>query len=209
MASRLQLADYARSSAAWRVRIALAWKGLDWDTEPVDLRRGEQRDPEHLARNAQGLVPTLRDGEFVLSQSLAILEYLEETRPEPPLLPSQPADRARVRQLALLVACDVHPIQNLRVRQYLRDEYGASEERQALWCRHWIREGLDAYEALVCGGRGAFSHGDAPSLADVCLVPQLRNARNYGNDLDGWPTLTRIESTCLELDAFRTTASVG
>ena len=141
----MQLATYFRSSAAYRVRIALALKGLPWEPDFVDLRRGEQRRAAHLARNPQGLVPTLVDAELTLSQSLAIIEYLDETHPEPPLLPTQPAARARVRSLAQLVACDIHPLANLRVLEYLRDELGIGEQARADWYRHWVEEGLAAW----------------------------------------------------------------
>lgn len=200
--AQLRLTDYARSTAAWRVRIALAWKGLDWQREPVDLAGGEQHAAALRNANPQGLIPTLFEGDVVLSQSLAILEYLEETHPEPALLPEDPGARARVRQLALLISCDVHPLQNLRVRRHLGAVVGLAEESQAGWCRHWIGEGLAAYERLVANPSGRFSCGDRPSLADLCLVPQLYNARRYGNDVSTWPRLLAIEAACAGLPAF-------
>ncbi len=202
----LQLADFDRSTAAWRVRIGLAWKGLDWHAIPIDLTGGEQQTRAHRLRNPQGLIPTLQDGDLTISQSLAILEYLEEAFPERPLLPKAAEDRARVRQLALAVACDVHPLQNLRVRRLLGQNHGWTENEQTLWCRHWIQEGLDAYETWVGDSETRFSVGDAPTLADLCLVPQLHNARRYGNDLARWPHLSRIEAHCMELPAFQEAA---
>jgi maleylacetoacetate isomerase len=149
-------------------------------------------------------VPTLEDGERRLIQSLAILEFLEETHPEPPLLPASPAERARVRGLAQLVACDVHPLNNLRVLTYLTSELGVSEEEKLRWYRHWIGEGLGALEALLVGSpeTGTFCHGERPTLADVCLVPQVYNARRFRCDLSAWPTIQRIEAACLAIAAF-------
>ncbi len=200
----MQLATYFRSSAAYRVRIALAFKGLSWEPDFVDLRKGEQRDAAHRARNPQGLVPTLVDDRVTLSQSLAIIEYLDETHPEPPLLPTAPAERARVRALAQLVACDIHPLANLRVLEYLRGELGIDENARSAWYRHWVEEGLAAFEAGVAGhpGTGRLCAGDTPTLADLCLVPQLYNARRFECSLSGCPELVRIESECLRLDAF-------
>lgn len=201
-----RLHGYWRSTAAWRVRIALHLKGVDWEHRPVHLLRdgGEQRRPEFLALNPQGLVPALEIDGRVLTQSLAIIEYLEETRPAPPLLPGDPAGRARVRSLAQVVASDLHPLNNLRVLQYLDGRLHASEDQRAEWYRHWVAAGLAALEARLAGepGTGRFCHGDLPGMADCCLVPQLYNARRYDCPLDAYPTLLRIESACLELDAF-------
>lgn len=206
-AGSVQLHGYWRSSAAWRVRIALNLKGLDWTSRPVHLVRGggEQRTPAFLDLNPQALVPALEIDGRVLTQSLAIIEYLEETRPAPPLLPTEPIARARVRSLAQLVACDVHPLNNLRVLQYLRDQLDIDESRRDEWYRHWIVEGLRALETRLAREpeTGRFCHGDAPGLADCCLVPQLYNARRYRCDLAPYPTLLTIEEACGELEAFR------
>jgi maleylpyruvate isomerase len=200
------LYSYFRSSAAWRVRIALGLKGLAYTTHPVHLLRGggQQQGELYRALNPQGLVPTLVDGPDALTQSLAIVEYLEERHPEPPLLPRDPWGRAQVRAMALAVACDIHPLNNLRVLRYLRHELGQDDEGVARWYRHWVEEGLAALEALVARapGRGDFCWGDRPGLADLCLVPQLANARRHDADLDGVPTLLAIEANCLELPAF-------
>jgi maleylacetoacetate isomerase len=201
------LHSYFRSSAAYRVRIALAWKGLAPEVVPVHLTRGggEQHSPEHLARNPQGLVPVLEldDGTF-LPQSLAIVEYLEETHPEPPLLPRRAVERARVRSLALHVACEIHPLNNLRVLAYLTGTLGITQEQRLAWYRHWVETGLDALESRLAreSATGRFCHGDAPTLADVCLVPQIYNARRFGSDPARWPTAARVEAACLELEAF-------
>lgn len=207
----IRLHGYWRSSAAWRVRIALNLKGLDWTAVPVHLLRdgGEQRRPEYLALNPQGLIPALEIDGAVLTQSLAIIEYLDETVPAPPLLPRDAAGRARVRSLAQLVACDVHPLNNLRVLQYLTGPLGLDEARRDAWVRHWIDAGLAALEARLAreAGTGRFCHGDAPGLADCCLVPQLYNARRFGCALDALPTIRRIEAACGELDAFRLAAA--
>lgn len=207
----VRLFGYWRSTAAWRVRIALNLKGLAWESVPVHLLRGggEQRMPAFLQLNPQGLVPALRIDGLVLSQSLAIIEYLEETRPAPPLLPRAPAARARVRSLAQLVAGDIHPINNLRVLQYLRDRLAVDEAKRDEWYRHWVVAGLRALETRLAGepGTGRFCHGDAPGLADCCLVPQLYNARRYACQLDAFPTLLRIEAACGELEPFRAAAA--
>jgi len=208
---RIRLHGYWRSSAAWRVRIALNLKDLAWESAPVHLLRdgGEQRKPAFLALNPQGLLPALEIDGRVLTQSLAIIEYLEETRPAPPLLPSDPAGRARVRSLAQLVASDIHPLNNLRVLQYLRDELGVDDAHRDEWYRHWIIEGLNALETRLTSEpeAGRFCHGDVPGLADCCLVPQLYNARRYRCDLDAYPTLLRVESACGQLEPFRQAAA--
>ena len=204
----MKLYDFFRSSAAYRVRIALNLKGLEAERAFVHLRRGEQFEEAYLRLNPQGVVPTLIDGEVVIGQSLAILEYLEETRPLPPLLPADPVGRARVRQLALIVACEVHPLNNLKVLTYLKDELGAAEEAVNTWYRHWVAKGLGAIEALLEGGPegGAFCHGERPTLADVFLVPQVYNARRFDCDLSALPRVLAIDAACAALDAFRDAA---
>lgn len=206
----MKLHGYWRSSAAWRVRIALGLKGLHFESVPVHLLRdgGEQRQPAFLGLNPQGLVPALEDQGRVLSQSLAIIEYLEETHPAPPLLPPDPASRARVRSLAQVVACDIHPLNNLRVLEYLRDDLGQDDATRTAWVRHWVTAGLSALETRLANeaGTGRFCHGDAPGLADCCLVPQLYNARRFECPLDAFPTLLRVEAACTALEAFRNAA---
>ncbi len=204
----MKLYDFFRSSAAYRVRIALNLKGLEAERAFVHLGRGEQFDPSYLELNPQGVVPTLVDGEAVIGQSLAILEYLEETRPEPPLLPADPVGRARVRQLALIVACEVHPLNNLKVLTYLKGELGADDEAAKTWYRHWVAKGLGAIETLLEAGQegAAFCHGERPTLADVCLVPQVYNARRFDCDLSALPRVVAIDAACTALEAFRDAA---
>ena len=200
----MKLYSYFRSSAAFRVRIALNLKNLDYETAAIHLRRNEQTKPDYCGVNPQGLVPTLEDGGQTLTQSLAIIEYLDEIHPEPPLLPNDPAGRARVRALADIVACDIHPINNLRVLRYLTHQLGHDEAVIGHWYNHWISAGFAAIEPLLArdARTGAFCHGDAPSLADVTLVPQVVNAERYRLDLAPYPTLTRIYENCMRLDAF-------
>jgi len=201
----MKLIGYFRSSAAFRVRIALNLKGISVEHAAKHLRKGEQSAPEYAALNPQKLVPALvlESGE-VLTQSLAIVEYLEETHPRPPLLPRDPVERARVRSLALILAADVHPIQNLRVMAYLRQKYGQTEESAFAWSRHWIETGFEAYEATIAGDprTGTYSHGDAPGLADLCLVPQVFNAGRFKVDMGRFPTIQRIFDTCMKHPAF-------
>lgn len=203
----MKLYGYFRSSAAYRVRIALNLKGLSYDHETVHLVRGggEQFSPAYKAMNPSALVPTLVDGDLTLGQSIAILEYLEERYPEPALLPQDIAARAHVRAFVQAVACDIHPLNNLRVRKYLSADMKLSEEQGLEWYRHWIDVGLASLEAMLVhsGSAGTFCFGDAPTMADVVLVPQMANARRFGNDLSGFPTLLRIEKACQELEAFR------
>ncbi|ENO91959.1 MAG TPA: maleylacetoacetate isomerase [Thauera sp.] len=206
----MRLYTYFRSSAAYRVRIALGLKGLAYDAVPVHLVRGggEHRQPAYLQLNPAGLVPALEDGGEVLGQSLAIIEYLEEVHPRPALLPQAPLDRARVRAIALAIACDIHPINNLRVLQYLGEVLGAADSQKTDWYRHWVLAGLGAVEALLAGDRrtGDFCHGDVPGLADCCLVPQVFNARRFGCDLSTMPNIVRIAANCETIEAFRLAA---
>ncbi len=201
----MKLFGFFRSSAAFRVRIALNLKGLAYENVPIHLRRNDQQRPEYLGVNPQGLVPTLEDDGRTLIQSLAIIEYLDETRPEPPLLPPLPAERARVRALAEIVACDIHPIDNLRVLRYLSHSFGRGESDIALWYNHWIDAGFRALEALLAHDpqTGIFCHGDRPGLADVALVPQVVNAGRYHLDMAPYPTIARIFESCIKLDPFR------
>jgi len=197
------LHDYFRSSAAYRVRIALNLKGLQAERRYVHLRRGEQRAPAYLAVNPQGLVPTLEVGGRRLTQSLAIIEYLEEKHPHPPLLPPGPEDRAWVRGVAFAIACDIHPLNNLRVLKYLADPLGLDEPKRDEWYRHWVREGFDALESqLAARASSRFCFGDTPSIADVCLVPQAANARRLKMAIETWPRIHAIETACLALPEF-------
>jgi maleylpyruvate isomerase len=200
----LKLYGYFRSSAAYRVRIALALKGLAYEYLAVHLRKGEQSAAEYRELNPTALVPTLVDDRGTFSQSLAIIEYLDERYPDPSLLPRTPEARSRVRGIALAIACDIHPLDNLRVLRYVMRTLGASEEAKDAWYRHWVDVGLSALEAQLARepATGGFCHGDAPTLADCCLVPQLANARRAGIPLDAYPTLTRIEASCSALPAF-------
>jgi maleylpyruvate isomerase len=201
----MKLYDYFRSSAAYRVRIALNLKGVVPERAFVHLRRNAQRSEDYLALNPQGLVPMLvADDGAVLTQSLAIIEYLDEAYPAPPLLPAAPTERARVRGIALEIACDIHPLNNLRVLQYLKNTLGVSEEQKDAWYKYWIDVGLEALETRLARdpATGRFCHGDAPTLADICLVPQLANARRMNIDVAPYPTLTRIEAAAIALPAF-------
>lgn len=209
-AGDLKLYTYWRSTAAYRVRIALNLKKLRHELIPVHLTRngGEQHSRDYRKLNPQGLVPTLTDGERVLRQSMAILEYLDEVYPEPPLLPVTPRDRARVRGLAQVIACDIHPLNNLRVLQLLEKEMGVGEKKRKTWYRYWIDEGFGALEDLLANhpSTGAFCEGDEPGLADLCLVPQVYNANRFEVSLDAYPTIRRINEACLELPAFHDAA---
>lgn len=204
----IELYGYWRSSAAYRVRIALNLKGLAVRQHSVHLRRGEQHTGEYRRRNPLGRVPTLTDGEGTYIESLAILEYLEERYPEPPLLPQQAGERARVRALADIVACDVHPMNNISVLSYLESELKVNSDDRLRWYRHWIAVGFEALEILLAGDSrtGEFCHGDRPTLADVCLVPQVYNARRFDCDLEAYPTIRRIDAACLALETFRMAA---
>ena len=202
----MQLYGYFRSSAAYRVRIALNLKGLSYEYVPVHLLKdgGQQLSDTYRALNPAALVPTLVDDGAALGQSLAIIEYLDETRPEVPLLPADALGRARVRGLAQAVACDTHPLNNLRVLKYLKHTLQVSEDAKNEWYRHWVGVGLGALEDMLAGSdaTGRFCHGDAPTIADLCLVPQVYNARRFGCDLSAYPRIERIDAACGEVQAF-------
>ena len=205
-ADRIELFSYWRSSAAYRVRIGLNLKALPHEITPVHLVRdgGQQHSEGYAALNPQELVPTLRHGGQVLHQSMAILEYLDEVFGGPSLLPDDAAGRARVRALAQLVACDIHPLNNLRVMQFFSDTWNVPQVEREDWTRHWIQLGFEAMERMLVESveTGRFCHGDTPTLADCCLVPQLYNARRFNLDLGPYPTLVQIEAACLALPAF-------
>lgn len=200
------LFDYWRSSASYRVRIALNLKGVGYDRVQVDLAAGSQAAADYRAQNPQGFVPMLQVGDLRITQSLAIIDYLDATHPEPPLLPSMAVGRAHVLAMALAIACDVHPLNNLRVRQYLTGPLGLGDEARDEWQRHWIEEGFAALEAMAAPRAGRFLFGDAPTLADVCLIPQMHNARRLGMALAEFPLLVRAESAANALDAFAAAA---
>ncbi|TCF97199.1 maleylacetoacetate isomerase [Paraburkholderia strydomiana] len=203
----MKLYSYFRSSASYRVRIALNLKGVRYEYLPVHLVRngGEQLAPAYREINPDQLVPTLiDDAGSPIPQSLAIIEYLEETYPMPPLLPREPADRAYVRSLALQIASEIHPLNNLRVLKYLTESLGLSEEIKSTWYRHWVEVGFGSLEARLASDArtGTFCHGDAPTLADLCLVPQVFNAKRFSIDVNRYPTLARINANALQLEAF-------
>jgi len=207
----LKLYSYFRSSAAYRVRIALNLKGLPYQLAPVHLLRGggEQRSPDYSLINPAQLVPSLQDGEFVLTQSLAMLEYLEEAFPSTPrLLPADPLLRARVRALALTIACEIHPINNLRVLQYMKSTLGVADADRDNWYRHWVISGLSSLESLLAQNTtpGDFCDGSSATIADCCLIPQVFNARRFHIPLDDYPNIVRIDSACMALEAFRQAA---
>jgi maleylpyruvate isomerase len=206
----MQLYSYFRSSAAYRVRIALNLKGLPYSYMPVHLLKegGQQLKPDYTRLNPQALVPTLVDGPAVLTQSMAIIEYLDETHPLPPLLPATPAARARVRALAQGIACDIHPLNNLRVLRYLKRELNVPDEARDAWYRHWVESGLLALERMLADSpdTGVYCHGDSPTLADACLVPQIFNAHRLDCDLSAMPTIVRIDAACRALPAFEQAA---
>ncbi len=205
----MKLYNFFRSGTSYRLRIALNLKGLSPEYVPVDLRTEQHLGAEYRALNPQGLVPTLvTDDAQVLIQSPAILEWLEERYPEPALLPADAAGRARVRAMAALVGCDIHPINNRRILEYLRHQFGCDEAAINAWCSTWISAGFDALEALLAAdpGRGAFCFGNAPTLADVYLVPQIDSARRFKVDLSRWPRLLAVDEACRALDAFERAA---
>ena len=200
----MKLHGYFRSSASYRVRIALNLKGLPYDTVPVNLLTGEQKSEAYRKLNPQGLVPLLVDGEHSLTQSLAIMEYLEETYPNPPLLPQTRPERARVRALALAIACEMGPLCNSGPLGFLGKELGLNEVQKNLWYHHWMKKGFDALETLLVASSdtGSYCHGASPTMADCLLVPQLFNARRYAFDLTPYPTLLRIDAQCSKHPAF-------
>ena len=198
----MKLIGYFRSSAAFRVRIALNLKGVEYESRPVNLLHSEQREDDYRALNPQGLVPMLEIDRHRLTQSLSIIVYLDQLFPDPPLMPRDSVDGAHVRAMALTVACDIHPLNNLRVLKYLSNELGLPQEERDAWYIHWIREGLPALETLAKGGAGRFLFGDSPTIADVCLVPQLYNARRFNVPLDDYPTLLRADENATAIEAF-------
>lgn len=200
----MRLHGYYRSSASFRVRIALNLKGLAWENVPHHLRHDAHRAPDYLALNPQGFVPALEDGGRVLTQSLAILEYLDETHPAPPLLPASAADRAHVRALAQLIACDIHPLNNLRMLRYIRAHFAADDNAVGRWYNHWIAEGFAPLEAALASDSrtGRFCYGETPGLADILLAPQVVNAANYKLDMTPYPVISRIFAACMDVPAF-------
>jgi maleylacetoacetate isomerase len=200
--SRIILYDYFRSSAAYRVRIALKLKGVEYESRQVDLRTDSQKSAEYRALNPQGLVPMLEIEGHRLTQSLAIINYLDIRYPVPPLIPAAAAERAHVVAMAMAIACDIHPLNNLRVLKYLKGELGHSQDEVDRWYAHWIKEGLPALEEMARPKAGKFLFGDVPTGADVCLVPQLYNARRFNVPLDDYPTLLRAEENANKLEAF-------
>jgi maleylacetoacetate isomerase len=204
MSNAARLHGYYRSSASFRARIALNLKGIPYGSIAHHLRKNEQRAADFLALNPQGLIPALEIDGHVLIQSLAIIEYLEETVPYPRLLPEDPAGRARVRAIAQLIACEIHPLDNLRVLRYLRTECKQDEAAVQTWYNHWISEGFQALEPMLrdSDATGAFCHGDAPGLADICLIPQVVNSQNFKLDLTPFPTIRRIFDEAMKLPAF-------
>jgi maleylpyruvate isomerase len=204
----MKLYNFFRSGTSHRLRIALNLKGIATDYVAIDLRSEEHLNEAFRAINPQKFVPALDTGKQVLIQSPAIIEWLEEKYPNPPLLPFDADDRAHVRALAAIVGCDIHPINNRRILEMLRHHFGSSEDSINTWCKQWIDAGFDAYEALLVAdkNRGRFSFGDAPTLADVYLIPQIESARRFKVDLTRWPTICSVEIACLELDAFKNAA---
>jgi len=196
------LFDYYRSSAGYRVRIALNLKGLAYERVPVNLLKSEQREADYRSRNPQGLVPVFEHEGRRITQSLAIIDYLEQQVGEPRLVPEDPADRAHVMGMALLIACDVHPLNNLRVLKYLTGPLGQEEEAKGRWIAHWVGEGFTALESIAADRAGRFLFGDSPTLADICLVPQMFNARRFNVPLDDYPLLVRADAEANGLEAF-------
>ena len=201
----MELFNYFRSSASYRVRIALALKGLDYDYKAVHIAQNEQFGESFAGVSASRLVPLLRDGDQVLTQSLAIIEYLDETHPQPPLLPATPAERARVRALAMDIACEIHPLNNLRVLRYLVKSLQVSEDDKNRWYRHWVETGLEVVGRQLAAQPGTYCHGEHPTIADCTLVPQIFNARRFDCRLDHVPHVMRVFEACMKLPAFEKT----
>lgn len=201
----MELFNYFRSSASYRVRIALALKGLDYDYRSVHLGQNEQFTESYSAVSAARLVPLLRDGDQVVTQSLAIIEYLDETHPQPPLLPTDAVERARVRALSMDIACEIHPLNNLRVLRYLVGPLKVSDDDKNRWYRHWVETGLEVVERQLQSRPGRYCHGDSPTMADCLLVPQIFNARRFDCRLDHVPHVMRVFDACMKLDAFEQT----
>jgi maleylacetoacetate isomerase len=201
----IRLYSYWRSSAAYRVRIALALKGLEYETVPVHLAEGEQHRPAFNDLNPQESVPVLLHGNRILRQSMAIIEYLDETFPSPPLMPATARDRQRVRMIAQAIACDIHPLNNLRVQQYFEKTWNVPQPEREEWVRHWIREGFDALEDTLADNpsTGTYCDGEQPTMADCCLVPQVFNAERFGLDMAPYATIRRIVQACMALDEFQ------
>jgi maleylpyruvate isomerase len=202
----MKLYSYFRSSAAYRVRIALNLKGLAYEYAPIHLLRdgGQQLKPDYRELNPDGIVPTFIDGDNVLTQSLAIIEYLDETHPEPALLPGTPLDRAFVRSVALQIACEIHPVDNLRILKYLKHTLKVGDEAKDAWYRHWLESGFESLEKRLANDSrvGTLCFGDTPTLADLCLVPQVYNARRFNLDMSRYPTIERIADHAAQIDAF-------
>jgi len=207
----MKLHTYFRSSASYRVRIALAYKGLAPDAAYVNLPKKEHQADAFRAVNAQALVPALEEGGRVLIQSLAIMEYLEEAHPEPPLLPKAPLDRAYVRAVAQIIACEIHPLNNLRTLRYVKHSYKLDDDGVNTWYRYWIADGFAMLEGYLAreGRAGRYCHGDMVTIADCCLVPQVFNAQRYECDLGPYPTIVRVFGECMRLDAFSSTQPSG
>jgi maleylacetoacetate isomerase/maleylpyruvate isomerase len=201
----MELFNYFRSSASYRVRIALALKGLPYDYKAVHLQKNEQTSESYGAVSAARLVPLLRDGDDYVHQSIAIIEYLDETYPEPPLLPSEPLARAQARALALDIACEIHPLNNLRVLRYLVNSLGVTEDNKDRWYRHWVETGLETVERQLAGAPATYCVGEQPGLADCVLVPQIFNAQRFNCRLDHVPNVMRVFDACMALEAFETT----
>ena len=199
----IKLYSYFRSSASFRVRIALALKGLEFETNPINLRQGEQKEADYRTVNPQGFVPALEDNGHTFTQSMAIIEYLDDAYPDtPPLLPKDITQKATMRALVQLIACEIHPLNNLRVLKYLTDTLGLSETVMTQWYAHWVNEGFEVLEKELQKYAGQYAYGDTPTLVDCFLVPQVFNAQRFDVDLSAYPTITRVVDNCMKLDAF-------